>query len=145
MKPSVPIPKAHQTKGLTGRKIEKMAWAMTLFQDPETLRTYEDFAREAAYETEAAQPPTTNLLARRAQNHPIPPFRHMRTEPLSHEGTSTGTINMGVDQDLPEGTTPPGTPFDDVHTTHQQGGALFGDTPAGVHTRNFFTPLYTET
>jgi hypothetical protein len=30
MNPSVPIPKVHQTKGLTGRKIEKMAWALTL-------------------------------------------------------------------------------------------------------------------
>ena len=28
--PSVPIPKVHQAKGLTSRKIEKMAWAMTL-------------------------------------------------------------------------------------------------------------------
>jgi hypothetical protein len=52
---------------------------------------------------------------------------------------------MDVDQDLPEGTAPHGTPFDDVHTAHRQGGALFGATPAGVHTRNFFTPLYTET
>ena len=52
---------------------------------------------------------------------------------------------MDVDQDLPEWTSPPSTPFDDVHTTHQQGGALFVDPPAGVHTRNFFTPLYTET
>jgi hypothetical protein len=30
MNPSVPIPKIHLAKGLTGRKIEKMAWALTL-------------------------------------------------------------------------------------------------------------------
>jgi hypothetical protein len=57
MNSTVPIRKVHQTKGLTGRKTKKMACAFTLLQDPETLRTYEDFAREAAYEMEETQPP----------------------------------------------------------------------------------------
>ena len=107
MNPSVPIPKVHQTKVLTGRKIEKMAWALTLLQDPETLRTYEDFAREAAYEMEDTHPPATSPPTRRTQAHPTPPSCHKRTELLNQEGTSTGTIIMDVDQDRPEGTTPP--------------------------------------
>jgi hypothetical protein len=108
------------------------------------LRTYKDLAREAAYKTEDTQPPATNPPARRAHNHPTPPSRHRRTKPLSQEGTSTGTTNMDVDQVLPEGTTPPGTPFEDDHTANQQGGASFVDPLAGVHTRIFFTPLYME-
>jgi hypothetical protein len=75
MNPSVLIPKVHQTKGLTGCKIEKMAWALTLLQDLETLRTYENFAKEATYETEDTHPPATNPPLRRAQNHPTPPSR----------------------------------------------------------------------
>jgi len=55
---------------------------------------------------------------------------------------------MDVDQDLPERTTPPGTPFDDDYTTYPHKGASSMDTPppppAGVQTRNLFTPLYTE-
>jgi hypothetical protein len=124
--------------------MEKMEWALTLLQDPETLRTFEDFAMEAAYETEDTQPPASNPQTRRAQAHPTPPLRHRRTKPLSEEGTSTGNTGMDVDQDLPEGTTPLGTPFDDDHTTHQHGGAPSMDPPAGIYTRNFFTPLYTE-
>jgi hypothetical protein len=68
MNPTVPIPKVHQTKGLTGRKIEKMAWALTLLQNPETLRIYEDFAREAAYETDDTQPLATSPPTRRTHN-----------------------------------------------------------------------------
>ncbi len=112
MNPSVPIPKVHQIKGLTGRKIEKMAWAPTLLWDPETLRTYEDFAREAAYEMEDTQPQASTPPTHRAQHHPTPPTRHKRTElpNPSQEGTSTGTTSMYVDPYLPEGTTPTGTP-----------------------------------
>ncbi len=51
---------------------------------------------------------------------------------------------MDVDQDLPEGTTPPGTPFANDHTAHQQGGGPSVDPPEGVPTNNFFTPLYKE-
>ena len=47
---SVPIPKVHPTKGLTGRKMDKMYWAITMLQDQDTLSTYEDFARESANE-----------------------------------------------------------------------------------------------
>ena len=53
---TVPIPRVHQTKGLTYRMIEKMSWAATLLQDPDTLRTYEEHARNFAYEADGAQP-----------------------------------------------------------------------------------------
>ena len=111
------------------------------------MRTYEDFASEAAYEMEDTHPPASNFPTRRVQNHPTHPIRHKRTElpNPSQEATSTGTTSMDVDQDLSEGTTPPGTPFEDDHTAHQQGGASFIDPPARVHTRNLFTPLYMET
>jgi len=123
-----------------------MAWALTLLQDPETLRTYEDFAKEAAYEMEDTQPPASSPSTRRAQNHLTPPTRHNKTElpNPSQEGTSTGTTNMDVDQDLPNGTTPHGTPFEDDYTAHQQGGAPSVDPPAGVLTNKFFTRLYTK-
>ena len=57
MNPAIPIPKVHQTKGLIGRKSEKMSWAILLLHDPETLQTYEDYAREPAYEADGDQPP----------------------------------------------------------------------------------------
>ena len=78
MNSTISIPKVRQTKGLTGRKIEKMAWVLTLLQDPDTLRTYKDFARETAYETEDTQPHTSNPPTRRTQNEPTPPTRHKR-------------------------------------------------------------------
>ena len=119
-----------------------MAWALTLLHDPETLMTYEDFAMEAAYEMEDTHPPATNPPTRRTQNHPTPPSRHRRTEitNISQEGIPTGTTRMDVDQDMLEGTTPPGTSFEDDHTTHQQGNDPFQDPPIGIHTRNFFHP-----
>jgi hypothetical protein len=52
--PSVPIPKVHQTKSLTCRRSEKMSWARTLLHDPETLQTYEEYARVSAYEADGA-------------------------------------------------------------------------------------------
>ncbi len=79
MNSTVPILKVHQTKGLTGRKIEEMAWAMTLLHDPDTLRTYEDFAREVAYDTEDTQPHNSNP-PRRTQNQPTPLTRYKRTD-----------------------------------------------------------------
>jgi hypothetical protein len=54
-----------------------MSWAILLLQDPETLQTYEEYARESAYEAERDQLPllkplieetntkTPNLLAKR--------------------------------------------------------------------------------
>ena len=47
---------------------KKMVLVLTLHQDPNTLRTYEDFAREATYETEDTQPPTSNPQTRKRQN-----------------------------------------------------------------------------
>jgi hypothetical protein len=50
---------------------------------------------------------------------------------------------MDVHQDPSERTTPLGTPFDDGYTTHPHEDASSADPPVGVHTRIFFTPLYT--
>ena len=71
----------------------------------------------------------------------------MRTDQTnpSQEGTSTGTTNMDVDQDLPEGTTPP--PWHALRrrlAAYQQRGASCVDPSVGVHTRSFFTFLYTK-
>jgi len=79
MNPSVPISKVHQAKGLTGRKIEKMAWALTLLQDPETLRTYEDFAREAVYEMEDTQPQAPSPRHAEPNTTPLP-TRHLQED-----------------------------------------------------------------
>ncbi len=69
MNPAVPTPRVHPTKGLTCRKSDKMAWATTLLQDPDTLTTYEEYARESAYETDGIQPDPSN------------PFNHTRSHP----------------------------------------------------------------
>ena len=61
MNSKVPIPKVHQTKGLSGRRTEKMSWAFTVLQDPNTLWTLEDFAGKSAYEIEDAQSPPNPL------------------------------------------------------------------------------------
>ena len=37
MNSTVPIPNVHQTKGLTSRRTKKMAWTLTLLQDPDSL------------------------------------------------------------------------------------------------------------
>ncbi len=52
MNPSIPIHKVYPTKGLTRRKVEKAAWALILVDDPDTLTTYEEYARESALEAE---------------------------------------------------------------------------------------------
>ena len=77
MSPTIPILIVHQTKGVTSRRLAKMSWAILLLQDPETLQTYEEYARESAYEAERDQLPllkplieetntkTPNLLAKR--------------------------------------------------------------------------------
>ena len=59
--PTIPIPKVHQTKGKTCRRSEKVSWAILLLHDPETLPTYEDYARESAYEADGDQPPLLTL------------------------------------------------------------------------------------
>jgi hypothetical protein len=58
--PKVPISQVHPTKGLTGRKSNKMAWAITLLQDPGTLAAYEEYAQESAYEVDETQPSPSN-------------------------------------------------------------------------------------
>jgi hypothetical protein len=109
MNSTISIPKVHKNKGLTGRMTKKMAWALALLHDPDTLRTYEDYAKEAAYKIEDTQPSTSNPQTRRNQAQNTPPTRLRRTAPnnLSHEGTSTGTTSMDVDKDPSERTTPP--------------------------------------
>ncbi len=50
-----------------------MSWAVLLLQDTETLQTYEDYARESAYEAEGEQPPTlTPLLTGTNTRNPNP-------------------------------------------------------------------------
>jgi len=51
------MPTVHPTKGLIGRRSAKMPWAVFLLYDPETLQTYEEYAREFFYEAERDQPP----------------------------------------------------------------------------------------
>ena len=60
------------------------------------------------------------------------------------EGTSTGAANMDVDKDPQGHTTPYGIPFYEGYTTTTSRGAPTRDPPAGVHTENFYIPLYTE-
>ena len=57
MNPTITMYTVHPTKGLTGRRSAKMSWAVFLLQDPETLQTYEEHARESFYEAEGDQPP----------------------------------------------------------------------------------------
>jgi hypothetical protein len=77
--PTIPIPKVHQTKELTRRRSEKMTWVILLLQDPETVQTYEKYARESAYEADGDQPPPSNPPNRRHQNRDTPLARPKRT------------------------------------------------------------------
>jgi hypothetical protein len=47
MNSTITIPTIHPTKGLTGRRTAKMSWVVFLLHDPETLQTYEEYARES--------------------------------------------------------------------------------------------------
>ncbi len=51
---------------------------------------------------------------------------------------------MDIDHELQARTTPPGTPFDEDFTETASRGAPTVTPPAGVTTKNFYTPLYTE-
>jgi len=51
---------------------------------------------------------------------------------------------MDIDQDFQEQTIPQGTPFDDSYTTTTIRGAPYADSPIGVKTEKYYTPLYTE-
>jgi hypothetical protein len=68
MNPTITMPNAHPTKGLTDRRSAKMSWAVTLLQVPETLQTYEEYARESYYEAEGDHPPPTNTTNRMHQH-----------------------------------------------------------------------------
>ena len=92
MNPIVPIPKVHQIKGLTDRRSENMSWALTLLRDLETLQTYEEYARESAYEADGAQPP--NPLNRKHQNHVLPEGGQQ----IATRGQSTQIKTQGMDQ-----------------------------------------------
>jgi hypothetical protein len=59
LQPEVPMPTIHPTKGLTGRRSAKLNWAVILLRDQDTLRTYEEYARESYYDAEEDQPPPT--------------------------------------------------------------------------------------
>jgi hypothetical protein len=105
-----------------------MSWAILLLQDPETLHTYEDYARESSYEAEGDQLPLPK---------PLPTGTNIRTPTLLAKG-------MAVDKDLQEQDTPPCTPFDDGFTPSTTRGNTSADPTDGIHTENFFTSLYTE-
>ncbi len=50
-----------------------MNWAILLLEDTKTLQTYEEYARESAYEAEGDQPPTlTPLPANTNAKNPNP-------------------------------------------------------------------------
>jgi len=59
-------------------------------------------------------------------------------------GTSTWATGMDVDQDPREQETPLSTPFNDGFTPSTTRGNTLADPTGGVHTENFFSPLYTE-
>ena len=59
MNPTITTPTVHPTKGLTA----KMSWVVFLLQDPETLQTYEEYARESFYEAEEDQSPLPTSTA----------------------------------------------------------------------------------
>jgi hypothetical protein len=79
-----------------------MAWAVLLLQDTETLQTYEEFARESAYEADGEKTPHTNVSTRMHQQQETQPPRQRRTQQPDHgqPGTSAGATGMKVDQDL---------------------------------------------
>ena len=125
---------------------EKMSLALTLLHDPNTLRTYEDFARKSAYETKGAQTSPSNSPNQRHQHRETPTERSMRTGLPNHDHgrTPPGATNMDVDQDSHEQTHPQGTPFDDDYITSiTRRGVPTADPPTGIQTGNFYTLIYT--
>jgi hypothetical protein len=50
IQPNIPLPQFHETKGLTGRRMDKISWAVVLLQDPDTLSAYEDIVRSTSQE-----------------------------------------------------------------------------------------------
>ena len=72
-----------------------MTWAVLLLQDTETLQTYEEYAREYAYETDGEHPPHTLTPPPEGINTKKPnPLA--RGEPNSHT-----TANLGPQREPP--------------------------------------------
>ncbi len=61
-----------------------------------------------------------------------------------HKETPTEAAGMDLDGDLQGQSTPLDTPFEDDFTETASRCAPTVDPPAGVHTENFYTPLYAE-
>ena len=140
------MPTTHPTKGLTGRRSDKIKWAAILLRDQDTLRTYEEYARESAYEAEEEHPPPANTNDRRPRNQDTRASHQRTAQPTDHghAGTSSGATGMDVDPD-PEGRgTPPGTPFDEDFTPSTTRGRGTADPPASARTENYYTPLSEE-
>ena len=92
MNPTDPIPKIHQTKGLTWCRSENMSWALNLLQDSETLQTYQEYTKESAYEADGAQPrPPPTPPNRKHQNPLLPPG----VGGLTNRNQRTGHPNQG--------------------------------------------------
>ena len=89
-----------------------------MLQNPETLQTHEEYARESFYEAEGDQPLPTNATNRRHQQHGTQDPRQRRTtqSPWDQARTSSWATGMDVDHGPREQGTPPGTPFDDGFT-----------------------------
>ena len=146
MNPIITMPTVHPTKGLTGRRTAKLSLVVFLLQDPETLQTYEEYARESYYEVEGDHPLPTNATNRRHQHQETQDPRQRRNaQPQwGQAGTSAGATRNDIDQDPMEQETPPGTPFDEDFTPSTTRGQTSADPARGVHTENYFTPLYME-
>ena len=123
-----------------------MSWAILLLQDPKTLQTYEDYAKESAYEADGDQPPPPNPPNHRHQNQDTHSTRPKRTVPINYgqAGTSIGATGMDVDPDPQGQTTRPGKPFNNGYASTTTRGNTSADSTGGVYTENFVTPLYTE-
>ena len=66
---------------------------------------------------------------------------HQRTVATGDLQRATG---MDVEHDPQEQEIPPETPFDEGFTPFTTRGYTSADPTGGVHTENFFIPLYTE-
>jgi len=128
-----------------------MSWALFLLQDPETLQTYKEYAKESAYEAVGAQPPPPPNPPNRMHQYTMPiregstDRNHRTGHPYQDaENPYMGSTRIDVDRDSQKQTTPQRTPFYEDYTTTTSRGVPTADPPAGVHTENFYTPLYTK-
>ncbi len=93
MNPTITMPTVHPTKGITSRRTTKLSWDVFLLQDPETLQTYEEYARESFYEAERDQ---------------SPPYQRHKPQTLALRNPGpppedTYTTSMGPSKDLCKG------------------------------------------